>query len=358
MITYNITQLPDTNAVYPAMVAAFSPSILTIEQGDITLASATLSVGTIWVETREAVRSSSKSSIKFDLQAIARAHFTQRDMFGDLSNQSSEDRRHDTIRFDFSVIYDAGDPPAVFSLSIPCFFGSYLVGQPLAPPIERVIAFELRGQTELYINLPNAVSGSTIDVINPAGSGNVEATIPFDSNRLVELLGDYPLYELRVNQAYDMDKLCNSVIHARSVYTEVRSSCDALFRYINSRGMVRYVGFKKLSESTKTKTSQGIQFDLYEQPIERDGSFVGSRLRLSTTAKEVKYAAASIADDYLPLFVEFTRASYVQMNTRNGDGSYTWRNVTIRDTSVTRKRKVNLTDVTVTIVEDVNNNPY
>lgn len=361
MINYAIA--PNTSASYPAMVAAFSTSILSINQAGVTLVSASVAVGSIWYEAREAYSDASSAHIKFDLQAIARAYFSRRDMFGDLTIQSSNDRRSAIIQFDFSVIYEAGTPPATFSLSIPCFFGAYLVGEAIHDRYEHVYLYTQEGATLMpqFVNLP--LDKYTGDVYK-VQRGSTGADLLSIDPRVT------PMYDLASFDqfddvvvycpgAQDMDSQCDSVWGKTTIVIHKRESCGDFFRYINKRGLIRYVSMRTVTDTYKTKTLQGLKFDLYEQPIAREGSYIDARLRLSTTTREKKYKATAVSEEFLPLFKGFTESAYVQMATYSDDGSVvTWRNVTVRDTSITRKRKENLIDVSVAVIIDTPNNPY
>lgn len=360
MITTNLDA--QTNAIHPAMVACFAKSIISIIQDNITLYEVKIKVGTEWEEKRRPIVANGESVVKFDLQYIARAIMQQRDMFGLLSSQSSNERRSQIIDFEIIVTPDQGDTPFSKTISLPCFFGSYLIGETIQPRYEHIYLYMNNGSIVInqYINLPidkyigdrysvqREISGTTLMTIDPRVN-------PMYNMAIFSQYDDILIY---CSGIQDTDQLCNSVWGKTSIYIHKRETCGRIFRFINNRGLIRYVSLRISEETESTKATQSIKFDLFEQPILQDGSFIDHRIKQSDTTKTLKFVEQSIDNDFLPLYKDFCKSSFVQIADVKDSNNVYWRNVTLSNTSIKQKRKDLLTDVSVSVIIDTENNIY
>ncbi len=357
-----------TNATHPAFVACFSKSIISIIQDNITLYEVKIKVGLNWEEKRRPIVANGKSIVKFDLQYIARSIMQQSDMFGVLSIQSSNQRRSAIIDFEIIVTPDDGDTPFSHIISLPCFFGSYLVGQNI-PKLREYLYYYTRADgvsVNQTINLPLVLNNDSLTTANSRVDGSSIGTFirPYTSPMLN--LFDYSYAKILIREAISMDNGCNLFIPTIGlvsetsrveIWTEVKQTCGEIFRFINNRGMIRYVSLKITSKIEATKSNQLIKFDLFEQPISKDLSYIDSRIKMSTTTNTLKFVEQSIEEDFLPLYKDFCKSPFVQI-AEVFNGNVFWRNVTLMNVNIKEKRKELLTDINVDVVIDSENNIF
>lgn len=354
------TQFNLCKAIYPEYMAAFSKSILSIEQDNVDLVYAkVIFPNDIWTETRypQLDTSINKSTILFDLQAAIRAYFNQIDKFGDLTDQNSYKLLNDRIYITLEVQTDLGNEPVTTQIQVIVSYSSYILQNGIVKQDEylyRYVKDNVNLQQLISFTMPSFADAPI--TIYDKQNNNIYSDIRSNINIVnLDNFFNYPYIRIFLKWVFDFDNDLNRVDIDKNIHVEELKTCGSIFRYINNHGVIRYVSLMNISEVTSTKSKQSYMFDKYEQPIITNNQLVEHKFHKSQTTRTVNYRADAIEENYMPLFDGFLKSSFVQIY--NEDKGF-WSNVMINSSSIKKKRKMLLTDISVNIIIETENNIY